>query len=293
MKNLIIGIIALSFVLISCTKEKKSLPTKIYFDDLGNRIELTKNPERIISAAPNLTEIIFALGAGDLLVGRTNFCNYPEETNKIPVVGDMFHLNLEKIVDLNPDLIFLTVEGNTKELYDKLKNLGLNVYVTNPKNLSGIKKSIRDIGEILNREKEADSIISDIEKRLNKINSERFQRQTAMFVVSFSPLIIAGKNTFIDEILSSVNLENIAPEKSFSAYPMISREEVINKNPDVILLPSINFSIEKILEVYPEWKEINAIKKGKIIYVDQDLFFRPGPRFIDAIEFLQKELSKH
>lgn len=293
MKNLIIGIIALSFVLISCTKEKKSLPTKIYFDDLGNRIELTKNPERIISAAPNLTEIIFALGAGDLLVGRTNFCNYPEETNKIPVVGDMFHLNLEKIVDLNPDLIFLTVEGNTKELYDKLKNLGLNVYVTNPKNLSGIKKSIRDIGEILNREKEADSIISDIEKRMNKINSKRFQRQTAMFVVSFSPLIIAGKNTFIDEILSSVNLENIAPEKSFSAYPMISREEVINKNPDVILLPSINFSIEKILEVYPEWKEINAIKKGKIIYVDQDLFFRPGPRFIDAIEFLQKELSKH
>lgn len=292
MKNLIRYLIILSIFFISCNKKKDINTSKIYFDEIGNKIELSKNPERIISAAPNLTEIIFAIGADDLLVGRTSFCNYPDEVNKIQIVGDMIHLNFEKVVELKPDLIFLTVEGNTKELYDKLKSLNIQVYVTNPRSLNGILQTISNIGLILNRKQKADSIITSIKKSLDEIAAKKFKRRKALFIVSLSPLIIAGKDTFINEMMERVNLENISPENSISAYPMISREEILNKNPDVIILPSGNYSLIEILKLFPEWKNLNAIKNRKIIYVDQDLFFRPGPRFIDAIKFLSESLSK-
>jgi iron complex transport system substrate-binding protein len=292
MKNILFVFLTLVFFLIGCHQREEISAKKVFIDEIGNRIELSKNPARIISTAPNLTEMIFAIGAGDLLVGRTRFCNYPAEVNKIEIIGDMLHINFEKIVELKPDLIFMTVEGNTKELYDKLKGLGIQIYVTNPRSLNDILRTIKNMGIILNRKDKADSLVNSINKSLKEISSKNLKRQRAIFVVSFSPLIIAGKNTFINEILEQTNLENISPEKSISAYPMISREEVLDKNPDVIILPSSKYSTEEILRVYPEWKNLKAIKNRKIIYVDQDLFFRPGPRFIDAIKFLSNELSK-
>jgi len=292
MKNILFVFLILVFFLIGCHQREEISAKKVFIDEIGNRIELSKNPERIISTAPNLTEMIFAIGADDLLVGRTRFCNYPAEVNKIEIIGDMLHINFEKIVELKPDLIFMTVEGNTKELYDKLKGLGIQIYVTNPRSLNDILRTIKNMGIILNRKDKADSLVNSINKSLKEISSKNLKRQRAIFVVSFSPLIIAGKNTFINEILEQTNLENISPEKSISAYPMISREEVLDKNPDVIILPSSKYSIEEILRVYPEWKNLKAIKNRKIIYVDQDLFFRPGPRFIEAIKFLSNELSK-
>lgn len=292
MRSLIIVLLILFNVFISCNKKEKLISEKIYVDEIGNKIELTKNPEKIISTAPNLTEIIFAIDAGNILVGRTRFCNYPNEVNKVQVIGDMLNLNFEKIVELKPDLIFMTVEGNTKELYDKLKGLGFQVYVTNPRNLNDIITAIKNLGIILNRERKADSLVSSIKDNLTKIASKNFQRQRAMFVVSISPLIIAGKNTFINEIMEKVNLENISPKNSISSYPMISREEVLIKNPDVIIIPSSKYKTKEILRIYPEWKNLSAVKNRKIMFVDPDLFLRPGPRFIDAIKFLGQELSK-
>ncbi|MGB9663740.1 MAG: ABC transporter substrate-binding protein [Ignavibacteria bacterium] len=293
MKTLVISFIVASFLLFACNENKKIKALKIFYDDIGNKIELTRNPERIISAAPNLTEIIFAIGAGDLLVGRTSFCNYPDEVNKIQIIGDMLHFNFEKIVELKPDLIFLTVEGNTKELYDKLKSLGIQVYVTNPRDLNGILNTISNLGIILNRKQKADSLINSIKKSLNEISAMKFKKRKAIFVVSFSPLIIAGRNTFINEMMEKVNLENIAPENSVSAYPIISREEILDKNPEVIIIPKGNYTLNDILKIYPEWQNLSAIKKQKIIYVDQDLFFRPGPRFIQAIKVLSHELFNY
>jgi len=292
MRSLIIVLLILFNVFISCNKKEKKISEKIYVDEIGNKIELIKNPEKIISTAPNLTEIIFAIDAGSLLVGRTRFCNYPNEVNKVQVIGDMLNLNFEKIVELKPDLIFMTVEGNTKELYDKLKGLGFQVYVTNPRNINDIITAIKNLGIILNRERKVDSLVSSIKDNLTKIASKIFQRQRAMFVVSVSPLIIAGKNTFINEIMEKVNLENISPENSISSYPMISREEVLIKNPDVIIIPSSKYKTKEILRIYPEWKNLSAVKNRKIMFVDPDLFLRPGPRFIDAIKFLGQELSK-
>lgn len=292
MIKILLAITISIFVLTGCEKQTHKHPRKTYYDEIGNRIELTKTPKRVISAAPNLTEIIFSINAGNLLVGRTSFCNYPEEVKQLPEIGDLLHLNFEKIVELKPDLIFLTVEGNTKEVYDKLTALGINVYVTNPRNLDGIIQSIRGIANILNKNEIANLLIDSINSRLKKIKSSDYPKKRAMFIVSISPLIIAGNNTFINEIMTIFNLENIAPKNSFSAYPLISREEVLKKDPEILIVSSSNFqSLESLLLNFPEWKNLKAIKKRSIIIVNEDIFFRPGPRFIDAIEFLGESLK--
>ncbi|MFN4111370.1 MAG: ABC transporter substrate-binding protein [Ignavibacteria bacterium] len=285
-------VLLITILIVSCKEKDTSFKAKIFRDEIGNEIHLNSKPLRIISAAPNITEIIFAIDAQNMLVGRTAFCNYPESVKNIPVIGDMLNLNFEKIVELKPDLIFMTVEGNTKETFDKLKTLGVEVYVVNPRDINGILNSIKNIAEVLDKKDTARTLIRLLQQRIDKIHKHNLSFETAMFVISFVPLMIAGKNTFINDILKHANLKNISPS-TISSYPIISREEVLKKNPDWIFIPS-SYSMEEILEYYPEWKNLSAIQKEKIVFVDPDLFFRPGPRFIEALEFLVEKIKfKH
>jgi len=288
LKNFLI-VFLITIVIVSCKEKESAYKEKIIKDESGNEIHLNSKPLRIISAAPNITEIIYAIDAQNMLVGRTAFCNYPESVKNIPVIGDMLNLNFEKIIELKPDLIFMTVEGNTKETFDKLKTLGVEVYVVNPRDINGILNSIKNIAEVLDKKDTARALIDLLQKRIDKIHKHNLKFETAMFVISFVPLMIAGENTFINDILKHANLKNISPS-TISSYPIISREEVLKKNPDWIFIPS-SYSMEEILEYYPEWKNLSAIKKGKIVFVEPDLFFRPGPRFIDALEFLVEKIK--
>lgn len=283
-------IIFFVFFSFGCKEKKEIARSDVFIDELGNEIYLKSKPSKIISAAPNITEIIYAIDAQNSLVGRTAFCNYPKDVENIPVIGDLISLNFEKIVEVKPDLVFMTVEGNTKETFDKLKTLDVQVYVINPRDINGIINSIKNIAAVLEKKDTADALVSSLKNRLELIRSYNLKKQTAMFVVSLVPLMIAGQNTFINDLMLAVNLENISPQ-SVSSYPILSREEVLRKNPDWIILPS-GYSINEILENYPEWKNLIAIKNRKVISVEPDLFFRPGPRFIEAVEFLFSELNK-
>jgi iron complex transport system substrate-binding protein len=261
-------------------------------DDLGNKFIFEKVPEKVISTAPNLTEILFKLGLNERIIGVTSQCDFPQEAKSKGIIGDMLSLNYEQIVNLQPDVLFITVEGNTKEAYNKLIVLGIKVFVSNPRDLAGIDKTINDFGKILRVEKTADSIINDFQLRKEKIKQElTLNKKTAMFIISLSPLILAGKNTFINEILNSCGLKNIA-EESIVPYPVFSREEVLDKNPEVILTPSdLIHDKEKILEYYPEWGNISAVKEDMILLLQPDIFLRPGPRYIDALETLHKRIK--
>lgn len=289
--KIFLNVFLISILFWGCNEKNNSAQSKIFKDEIGNEIQLKLKPKRVISAAPNITEIIYAIDAQNLLVGRTKYCNYPEDAKNIPIVGDMINLNFEKVVELKPDIIFMTIEGNTKETFDKLKSLGVQVYVTNPRNINGIFQSIKNIASVLERKDTAEALINYIKQRLKKINELDFKIESAMFVISLAPLMIAGQNTFIDDLLKQINLKNIAPS-SVSSYPIISREEVIKKNPDWIILPE-GYSMKEVLEYYPEWKNLKSIQKEKIIFVDPDLFFRPGPRFIEAIEFLVERINNN
>lgn len=288
MKKIILLIVS-GLVLLSGCNSKKELQSNQFTikDDLGTSFTFTKAPNRIISLAPNITEMIFTLGLEKHLVGNTLYCYYPEEAKKIEKVGDMLSFNFEKILTLKPDLIFITVEGNTKETYDKFKQLGLKIFVSNPRNYEGIKKTYMDLGKIFNKEKLTNNSIASWDSTVTKIKNEssNFNR-SGMYVVELNPLFLVGKSTFMNEYLQFCGIKNIASDSPLN-YPIFNREEILRRNPDYIIYPTNGSdNVEKIIGAYPEWKSINAIKNRNVIFVDRDLYSRPGPRFVEALKDL-------
>ncbi|MBU0474618.1 MAG: cobalamin-binding protein [Bacteroidetes bacterium] len=295
--NTITKYILLALMLfVGCTKEveERKINSSINVtDDLSVVFQSNNAPQRIISLAPNLTEMIYELELDSLLIGNTKYCNYPEEAKQIEKVGDLLTVDYEKIVMLNPDLIFITTEGNSKESYEKLLKLGFKVFVSNPRNFEGIKKTFRDISKIFDLEELAKSKISIWNERVERIEKESntIERKRGMFLVSLKPVMLAGGNTFVNEFLKTVGIENIVTDTKAN-YPIFSREEILQRNPQIIIHTIFNNDADKeISENYPEWKKIDAVKNKRIIFVDADLFFRPGPRYSIAAEVLWSKVK--
>ncbi len=281
------------FFLLNAIIAFKLLSQIEIYDDLGRKIEFQNPPERIISLAPSITETLFFLGLGDKVVGVTRYCNYPPEAKAKTIVGGVIDINYEVILSLKPDLVIMTVEGNTKESFDKLSNLGLKIFVTNPRNFEGIFKTILDIGKICGVETRAkflvDSLKTEIEK-IKKINTGK--RKPKIFVLlSLNPLMTAGRNTFINEIIENAGGLNIGAN-SKQNYPVFNREEILKVNPDIIILTETKIGREELLKLFPEWKHINAIKENKIFKIDPDILLRPSPRVVLATKIIAQLINK-
>jgi iron complex transport system substrate-binding protein len=294
LKKLVILIaIILSLVHCSDSKSDKSIKKHFVIDDLNRKVFIEKEPQKVISLAPNLTEILFDLELGKKIVGNTTYCNFPEDAKKITKVGDLLSVDYEKILSLKPDLIFITTEGNTKIVYDKLLALKQKVFVLNPQNFSDIKKNYLTIAKIFNREKSAQEKINSwkaIEDSI-KIISENSPKSKAMFLVSSYPVILAGGKTFINEYLKILNLENIANDSKVM-YPVFSREEILRRNPDIILSTTHSESNDNFFEKYAEWKNLKAVKNKNVFYLNPDIYFRPGPRYIEALKDLHQKIRE-
>lgn len=283
-------------ILCACNSHKKSEVingNRIIIDDMGYKIEITDIPKRVITLAPSLTEFIYDLGLEKLLVGNTTFCDYPEAAKSVEKVGDLMTINFEKILELNPDLIFVSIEGNTKESYDKLLELGFKVFVSNPRDFKGIKDSYMDFAKIFMVEEKAKARIKVWNNMVDSIltNAKNLQNVSAMFLISGDPLIVAGKGTFLNNYFHYCNIENIAPEDG-NFYPMISREEVLNRNPKFIFTATDHgITNEEVKKMYPEWRSIDAVINDCVINIDPNLFYRPGPRFAEALGILYNSVK--
>lgn len=263
-------------------------------DDLGYTLRFEKKPVRVISLAPSITEMIYALGTDKSLIGNTLFCTYPADAEKKVKVGDLLTVDYEKILALKPDLILISVEGNARETYEKLKQYGFSVFVTNPRDFQGIKKTCRDLGQIFRSEAIADSSVRQWDERYNNITKKvkAAGRKTGMFLVSLNPIMLAGKNTFINELLTAAGVDNIAIDQPVN-YPVFSREEILKRNPEYIITTgNASGDVSQIRSGYSEWRNVEAVRKNKIIMVDADMFLRPGPRFVMALEELYEKLNR-
>ncbi|MBK7104704.1 MAG: cobalamin-binding protein [Ignavibacteriae bacterium] len=281
----------LILILFGCGEsEELKINKNSIMDDLGKSFEVNTKINKIVSLAPNLTELLFSLNVGKKIVGNTKYCNFPDSAKSIEKVGDLLTVDVEKIISLKPDIIFITVEGNSKYDYDKLKQLGLKVFVSNPKNYRGIKKTLSDMSKILGKEKVGDSLIINWDLRIEKVKKTHdvIFAQTVLFLVSTNPIFTVGKNSFINEILTFAGLKNIASDNDIK-YPLYNREEIVKRDPDYILLYETNTNkIDELLHAYPEWNTLKSVINKRIFYVNADLFSRPGPRFVDAVENLNK-----
>jgi len=262
-------------------------------DQLGREIRVPDDPKRIIALAPSITEIIFALGQQGRLKGTTQFSNYPVEAAKLPKVGSYVRLDLERIVALNPDLCIAIKDGNPKAIIDRLQSLNIPVFAVNPRNLESMMQTIQKIGSILNASQKANTLVKDMRSRIQQVDAlvSRTDRRPRVFIqIGISPIISAGRNTFIHELVVRAGGINVAAGNS--AYPHFSREQVFALAPDVLIITSMARSgaFEKAKADWNRLSHMPAVREKRIYTVNSDVFDRPSPRLLDALEILTRLL---
>jgi len=262
-------------------------PAATFIDEVGRTLEVNGPPQRIVSVAPNVTEILFALGLEDRLVGVSVYCQYPPAALKKEKIGGYINPSLEKIVALRPNLVIGIAEGDLKTFVDKLAGLNVPVYITNPRDALEVLTSIQKIGEVTFAPEPARKISRSMEERVRGVQ-EKVQgqpRPRVLHILDFNPLISAGKGTFVDDLIRLAGGRNVA-ETATGKYPRFSMEEVLVQDPEVILLASMKSQdpMVKQRRWWERWKTISAVKQGRIYVLDSDLIHRPSPRMAEGLE---------
>jgi iron complex transport system substrate-binding protein len=270
--------------------------TLTFTDGLGREITLDGPAQRVVSLAPSNTEILFAIGAGDQVVGRDQLSDFPEEAKKVTDVGSTFDaLNTEQIVSLKPDLV-LAAEINTPEQVKQLEDLGLTVYyLKNPLTLEEMYGNLETVAQLTGRAQETATLIESLKARVAAVDKK-------IAPISSRPNVFyeldgtdpakpftAGKGTFITQLIERAGGHNIAAD--LEGYPQISLEQVVAADPAFIILGDARYgiTIESIAQ-RPGWKNLSAVKNRQIVPFNDDLVSRPGPRLVDAFEELAKIL---
>jgi len=280
--------LAMTFLLTSIIGMSVSYAATLTLkDEVGREVKLPFPPKRIVSLAPNITEILFGLGLDEEVVGVSIHCNYPEKAKSKVRVGSYISIDFERVISLKPDLIIATGAGNTKEMVERLERLGFRTFVIFPKRFDDVLRSIDHLGQVVAREKEASLIIQSMKERKERV-LERTKGQVCPKVflqIGESPIITVGKGSFGDDLIRLAGGENIAG-KDREMYPRLGMEEILKRSPEVILVSSMNpkGDYERILREWGRWKMIPAVKNGRVHLIDSDLIDRPAPRIISGLE---------
>lgn len=258
-------------------------------DLLGRSVKVPADPRHVIALAPNITEIIFALQQEHRLKGVTQFSDYPVEARKLPKVGSYVQLDLERIVALKPDLCIAIKDGNPRVVVDRLESIGIPVYAVDPRNLKSVMETILAIGRLLNAENTARDLVQTLQTRVAHVQakvSHAARRPGVFFQIGISPIVSVGTDTFIHELIEKAGGTNLAAGDT--PYPRFSREQVLSLSPDVIIISSMTRAavFERVKEEWSRWPNMPAVQKQKIFIADSNLFDRPSPRLVDALELL-------
>lgn len=258
-------------------------------DEAGRRVKLEQVPRRIVALAPSITECLFALGLDQEVVGVTEYTNFPPQAASRPKVGSYVHLQLEAIVALRPDLVLATRDGNPKEQIRRLEEMGLKVFVLDPRSLEGLFNTLLSLGELLQRREEASALVSRMQERIEGIKRslENTFRPRVLLQVGAQPLVVAGADTLQDHLIGLAGGQNVAASVG-RGYPMLSLERVMTMAPEVIIISSMADpkGAEQEKEKWKRWKEIPAVSNGRIHVLDGDVIDRPSPRVVDGLEEL-------
>jgi len=242
-------------------------------------------PDRIVSLAPAMTELLYAMGLGDRVVGVTNVCDRPEEARAKTKVGGMTDPSLESIVALRPDLVVMIKEGNPKDLAARITKLKIKIHVFSAKRLVDIPPAIRELGNVLGVSGRAGNLARNIENAIRKgsslRNTAKLATHKALFVISPSPLIVAGPGTIMDDAMGLSGLINIAADAN-TAYPVISLETVIRRQPDVIIIGSVRGMRGRAEDLLRRLKTVEAVRRRRVYYMSDSLY-RPGPRIPEGL----------
>jgi iron complex transport system substrate-binding protein len=267
-------------------------PTAIAItDDRGRSLTFNAPPQRIVSLAPSVTEILFAVGAGSQLVGRTSFCNYPPEAAALPEIGGFSAstISVETIAGLQPDLVIASTASQL-EVLDALDALQVPTLLLAPDSLTAVYENIAQLATITGHEAAGAQVVASMEARVATVmetvaSIPPEQRPTVFWQVYNDPLITAGPQTFIGQLIELAGATNVFADTS-EDYPQVNAETVAERDPAVILGPASQGDALAAAQVAtrPGWAELSAVRDGRVYLLDEDIVSRPGPRLADALE---------
>ena len=267
--------------------ETDAFPVTV-MDDFGNEVTLEKAPESIVSLAPVDTEILFALGAGDSVTGRTDYCNYPEEAADVDSIGTYMEPNMELILSKSPDLVVASgfIDDNIRQ---QLEENGTAIFITNASDLESTEKNIETLGKLIGHDAEAEVVVKNMEDEWTDLSAEleNVKEEKSAFI-DIGSLYSAGPSSLLDNSMQMIKVENVAADAD-SAWPQLSAEAVVEANPDVYI--SLYSTLEDVQQTAGLSDLACLNEDGGFIYIDDssvegDMIQRPGPRYVEGLKVL-------
>jgi iron complex transport system substrate-binding protein len=239
---------------------------------------------RVVSLAPNLTEIVYALGQGPSLVGDTRQCDYPAAAKSVPKIGDYINPNIEKIISLKPNVVLAT-EGNPYSTIETLKKFKINSVVIHPQKISEIPAAITAVAQALNATEQGNQLSKKLELAIEEYSKTKNRHKTFLVVLNAEPIYSVGPNTWVSDLFTQGGFQNIIKDDLIS-YPVVSREFLTKNKPDIIFV--LHNEKEAVENIYK--KEFSSIYKNgdfKLVFLNHDIFVRAGPRVMEAMDILK------
>jgi iron complex transport system substrate-binding protein len=259
-------------------------------DDAGRQVTLDRPPSRIVSIAPSNTELLFALGLDDRVVGVDTYSNFPPEATRKPQMGSYLEPDLERIVAAAPDLV-LAAETHVQTVLPALESLGLTTVVLEPADLDGVFADMTLLGQVTDNATRAGALICALQTRVAALEAKVAGAPKPRVFFELSPdLYSAGPGSFIDDLIARAGGDNVAADAGAS-WPQLSAEAVVSANPEVILLVDHGAGVTPAqVASRPGWQHVAAVMQGRIVTIDPDLVTRPGPRLVDGLEAIAAAL---
>lgn len=282
-----------SFLLALVISLLLTIPAKgkerFFTDEMGRTVKISYPPIKIISLAPSITEILFALGLNTEIQAVTNFCDYPEAASKKARIGGFINPNIEKIISLKPELIIAIRDGNRWESIQTLNNLGFSVFVVDPKDFDGVMRTVKNIGEIVGRQEDGNKILRNmlIKKQEMITFTRSLSRPKVFFQVGDAPMVTVGRGTLADDLIRLAGGRSIS-ENELVNYPSYSIEIILEKSPDIIIMTSMDPKKDymSLVKKWESWKSIPAVRMNAVYVIDSNIVDRPTPRIEKGLEAL-------
>jgi ABC-type Fe3+-hydroxamate transport system substrate-binding protein len=263
--------------------------SRTLIDETGRKVVVPDHPHRVICLMPSVTDAVFALGAGDDVVGISDYTKYPAAALTKPSVGDLIKPSIETILSLHPDLVIGYQPRGPMEVTDQLERIGIPVFLVTPHGIAGIMHSVETIGQALNRAPQADALIRNLQMRVDavKARTKDLPAPRVFMPIWYDPITTIGKNAFITEVIEAAGGRSVTDDLP-AEWPQISMEVVLERAPDALLLVRGGKMSLPVLLDRPGWSSMEAIKTHRIYFVD-DRIYQASPIAIDALEDLAKQ----
>ncbi len=277
------------FTLVFALKASAEIRVTDYLD---NELVLTQPAKRIVALSPHITENIFAAGAGDLLVGTVEYSDYPAAAKALPHVGSFASLNREALLSLNPDLVIAWSSGNGEAMIAQVKSLGIPVFVDEPQQMEDVARSLQAIGIVSDRKQSANTAAKKYLSALAELR-KHYQRQstvTVLYQIWHSPIQTVNNDHIISQVMRLCGGTNIFGD-AISAAPIINRETVIDRNPDVIIASGIGQERPTWLDTWRQWPSLKAVKNEHLFFIAPDFLQRHTPRILSGAQQMCEQLQ--